>query len=60
MRHPVHIAAMLVATIALLFILIKWPVVIAPLIACLVLAASMTACACAFSTRRRNDDDPDE
>lgn len=51
---------MVVEAIVLLFILIKWPVVIAPLLACLVLAAAMLACACAFSTRRRNIDDPDK
>ena len=50
-------ALLLIAALIWISILIAYPQIIAPVLACLVLAASLTACACQFSNHRRNIDD---
>jgi len=57
MTNMIQKIAILIAALICISILIAYPQIIAPVLACLVLAASLTACACQFSNHRRNIDD---
>lgn len=58
MKHPVQLVAILLASIVVGWIAIKFPQVCLPIAACCVLVGAMLACSCTFAGRKRNIDDP--
>lgn len=60
MKHPVQISSIVLVLVVIAWVAIKYPQVVAPILACCVLAISMLACTCAFAGRRRNIDDTDQ
>lgn len=57
MRSLIQKIVISIAALICISILIAYPQIIAPVLACLVLAASLAACACQFSNHKRNIDD---
>ncbi len=58
MKHPVQYIVVCLIAGVIVDIAIRFPSIIAPVTASVVLVAAFFACACAFMGRKRNIDDP--